>query len=72
MAEQKSWKDAKTSSKTTSLQEKIFTMNATNLNHDLPKFSGRSLDWADFKALFTASIANHGAGIIDDENVTTS
>ena len=42
-------------------------VNSSKLTLDLPKFSGKPVDWADFKNLFTAAIDKHGAGLIDAE-----
>ncbi len=55
----------KSSSSDTEIKSVIF--NSSKLTLDLPKFSGKPVDWADFKNLFTAAIDKHGAGLVDAE-----
>ncbi len=46
---------------------KPIVQNSFKLTLDLPKFSGKPIDWIDFKLLFTAAIDKHGHGLIDEE-----
>ncbi len=46
---------------------KPIVQNSSKLTLDLPKFSGKPIDWIHFKLLFTAAIDKHGHGLIDEE-----
>ncbi len=47
---------------------KPIVQNSSKLTLDLSKFSGKPINWINFKQLFTAAIDKHGHhGLIDEE-----
>ncbi len=46
---------------------KPIVQNSSKLTLDLPKFSGKPINWIDYKQLFTAAIDKHGHGGLIDE-----
>ncbi len=66
-SEQEAPSTTSTKSSSSDTEIKSVIVNSSKLTLDLPKFSGKPVDWADFKILFTAAIDRCGAGLIDAE-----